>query len=51
MRKFKKTLSVALAAIMALSSAAVSSTAFAADVNDASTAAKAAPFKNTTIYK
>lgn len=50
MRKFKKTLSVALAAIMALSSAAVSSTAFAADVNDASTAAKAAPFKNTTIY-
>ena len=34
MRKFKKTLSVALAAIMAVSSAAVGTTAFAADTND-----------------
>lgn len=48
MRKFKKTLSVALAAIMALSSAAVSTTAFAAD-NDGTSKATAAPFKNETV--
>lgn len=49
MRKFKKTLSVALAAIMAVSSAAVSSTAFAAETNDGSTVQKAAAFTNQTV--
>lgn len=48
MRKFKKTLSVALAAIMAVSSAAVGTSVFAAD-NDALTKATAAPFANQTV--
>lgn len=49
MRKFKKTLSVALAAIMAVSSAAVSTTAFAADTRDGSTVQKALEYSNQTV--
>lgn len=49
MRKFKKTLSVALAAIMAVSSAAVSTTAFAAETKDGSTIAKALTYSNQTV--
>lgn len=49
MRKFKKTLSVALAAIMAVSSAAVGTTAFAAETKDGSTVQKALEYSNQTV--
>lgn len=49
MRKFKKTLSAALAAIMAVSSVAVGTTAFAADTKDGSTVQKALTYSNQTV--